>query len=226
MLKKLLANSWTFFKDNVLFLSLIILPIVVPKEIITAYYRHTFDGESFVFFKQLVPLAIELIAYPVYSIGVIFYIASARSGKRIDTKTAWWLGVKFWLPYIILSILAGLIVFFGLIFLILPGIIFAIRYSFSGFDLLLNESNPVEAMKNSWNATKEYMGVLSAGYVLLFLALFGPYFLLTLIFGVGDHSLWSLSTALNIIYSVLGTLFTIFTFHVYELAKEQHNEVV
>ncbi len=88
MAKKLLADSWTFFTDNVLFISLIVLPIVIPKEIVTELYRHSVNADNSTLFKQLVPLAIELITYPIYSIGVIFYIVSVRSGKRIDTKTA------------------------------------------------------------------------------------------------------------------------------------------
>ncbi len=227
MAKKLLADSWTFFTDNVLFISLIVLPIVIPKEIVTELYRHSVNADNSTLFKQLVPLAIELITYPIYSIGVIFYIVSVRSGKRIDTKTAWWLGVKFWLPYAILNILVGLIIFFGLVVFIVPGIIFAIRYAFSGFDLLLNESSPVQAMKNSWRATKAHMGVLFSGYVLLLLALFVPYFFLALIFDFESNSLWGLKITVNIIYSVLSVLFTIFTFHVYELARRQQpNEIV
>jgi len=52
-------------------------------------------------------------------------------------------------------------------------------------------------------------------------------FFLALIFDFESISLWGLKITVNIIYSVLSVLFTIFTFHVYELARRpQPNEIV
>jgi len=224
MLKKSLADSWSFFKIHAVAISIIILPIVAPIDILTALYQYFFTSEEFLFSEQVIPMAISFIAYPIYTVGVIFYIASVISGENIDTKTLWKLGAKFWLPYIILSILVGVVVIFGFILLVIPGVIFTIRYAFSEFDLLLNQSKPLDAMRNSWDITKEYMWVILGGYVVITIALYVPYYLVASLFVESSISYWVLDTVLNIAYSVLGVLYTIFAFRVYEHAKMQHNQ--
>lgn len=224
MLKKSLTDSWSFFKIHAVAISIIILPIVAPIDILTALYQYFFTSEEFLFSEQVIPMAISFIAYPIYTVGVIFYIASVISGENIDTKTLWKLGAKFWLPYIILSILVGVVVIFGFILLVIPGVIFTIRYAFSEFDLLLNQSKPLDAMRNSWDITKEYMWVILGGYVVITIALYVPYYLVASLFDESSISYWVLDTVLNIAYSVLGVLYTIFAFRVYEHAKMQHNQ--
>lgn len=113
MLKKSLTDSWLFFENHVVALSIIILPIVVPVEVLTALYQHFLTSEDFIFSEQLIPMLIGFAAYPIYAVGVVFYIASVISGENIDAITSWKLGVKFWFPYTIMSILIGLATMFG-----------------------------------------------------------------------------------------------------------------
>lgn len=224
MLKKSLTDSWSFFKSHAIAISIIILPIVVPIDVLTALYQYFLASEEVQFTEQLVPMIIGFIAYPIYAVGIVFYISSVISGERIDTKTSWRLGAKFWLPYVIMSVFVGVAVALGLILLVIPGIIFAVRYAFSEFDLLLNQSKPLDAMKHSWDLTKEYMWVILGGYVVITLVLYVPYYLIASLFDESSVFYWVLVTVLNIVYSVLGVLYTIFAFRVYEFAKLQHNQ--
>ena len=224
MLKQTLTDSWYFFKEHAAAISLIILPIVIPLVIFTALYQYFLTSEKFVFTEQLIPMVIGIAAYPVYTIGVVFYIASIISGEYLDTKTLWKLGIKFWLPYIVLSIFAGVVVTLGLILLVIPGVLFAIRFSFSEFDLLLNQSKPIDAMRNSWAATKEHMWEILGGLVIISVALYAPYYLVSSLFDKSSISYWALDTVSDIAYSVLSVLYTIFLFRVYVFAKSQHNQ--
>lgn len=224
MLKKSLMDSWSFFKMHAIAISIVILPIVVPIDILTALYQYFLTSEEFVFSERLIPMGIGFIAYPIYTVAVIFYIASVVSGESIETKKAWRLGVKFWPPYVVMSILIGLVVMSGLILLVIPGVIFATRYAFSEFDLLLNQSKPLAAMRSSWHATKEYMWVILGGYMVITLALYVPYYLITSFFEGSSIFYWVLNTVLNIVYSVLGVLYTIFAYRVYEFSKLPHNQ--
>ena len=45
MLKKSLMDSWAFFKRHALAISIIILPIVVPVEILAALYQYFLASE-------------------------------------------------------------------------------------------------------------------------------------------------------------------------------------
>jgi len=134
------------------------------------------------------------------------------------------LGVKYWKSYIVLSIFVGLAVMFGFILLVIPGVVFAIRLAFSDFYLLLGQETPTEAMRSSWEITKDYLWVILGGYVVITIALYAPYFLVTSLIDKSSIIYWVLDTASNIAYSVLGAIYTIFAFRVYEFARMQHNK--
>lgn len=221
MLIQLLTESWLFFKNHIVALSIIILPIVVPIDIFIAMYEYSFSGEEYVFSEHVIPMTIGFIAYPIYAVAVVFYISSIISGEHLDTKLLWKLGLKFWLPYMILSLLVTLALMAGFILLVIPGIILFIRYSFAEFELLFNQSNPIDAMANSWNATREYMWVLFGGILIISIAFYLPYYLIFSLFDESSLFYLVLEVVLNIIYSVLAVLYTIFAFRVYEFAKSQ-----
>lgn len=226
MVKKTLADTWSLFKDNVVPISLIVLPIAIPTTIFEVIFQNLFATDGSHFQNQLVPSLISTLVYPIYAVAVIFYIAAVVSGEKIGTSTLWRLGIKFWLPYTILSILFGLSVMAGFILLIVPGIILLIRWSFASFDLLLNQSKPYEALRNSWTATKSYVGMLLKGYLTLIVILYCPNVLLTRIMefwlGKASISFQVFDTTLNLVYEVLSVMFTIFTFYIYGLYRAQN----
>lgn len=226
MVKKSLADTWSLFKENIVPLSLIVLPIAISTMIVETIIQNLFVTDSSHIPNQLIPALLGLLVNPIYSVAVIFYIASIVSGEKIDTITLWRLGIKFWLPYTILSILFGLSVTVGFILLIVPGMILSARWSFASFDLLLSQSNPREALRNSWAATKSYVGVLLKGYVILIVILYGPNMLLTKLMqgslGKTSISFQAFDSALNLVYTVLDVMFTIFAFRIYSLYRAQN----
>lgn len=225
MLKKSLQDSWSFFKNHIVALSLIVLPIAAPVEIFNALYLYFATSEENVLSEQILPMAIYFMAYPVYSVAVVFYITSIISGEGgRDTRTLWRLGIKYWAQYFILTFIIGIAVTFGLMLLIVPGIILMARYAFAEFDLLLNKSKPLEAIRNSWFLAKNYMWVILGGYVFITVVLFLPSYLISSIFDETSISYWVIDTVLNMAYSVLAVMYTIFAFRVYELAEVQHNQ--
>lgn len=224
MFKKSLIDSWSFFKNHIVAISAIVLPIVVPIEIITVLYQYFATSEEFVLSEQIFPMSLWFLTYPMYAVGVVFYMASIVTGELIDTRTLWRLGLKFWAPYFVLTIIITIAVVFGLVLLVIPGIILGVRYSFSEFDLLLNQRKPLEAMKNSWALTKEYMWLLLGGYVVITIAIYVPLFLVSSLFDESSISYFVFDTLSNLAYSVLEILYTIFAFRVYVLAGVQDNQ--
>lgn len=220
MLKESLSDSWSFFKRHVGMLALIILPIVVPVELVVSVYRNFFSGDE----EQWIPVFINFIVNPIYSIAVVFYIASIISGEQYDIKSLWGLGIKFWPPYIILSVLVGLLVALGFALLIIPGAFFAVRFAFAEFELLLRQSAPVDAMKASWALTKDYMWILLGGYTVITLATFVPYVFFVYQIGPEDISSSVLVSVIGLALSVLMTLYKIFAFRVYEFAKTKADQ--
>ena len=202
---------------------MIILPIYVPVEIFDVVYTMYVLGEEPGLLEQFPPMIIALLAYPIYTAGLIFYIASAVAEETIDTKTAWKLGIKYWAQLLLLSIIVGASIMLGFLLLIIPGIILVARYAFSEFELLLNNRRPLDAMKCSWDTTKSLIWTILGGYLVIAIVLYSPYISLVAVFGNEEFELGLLDNALNILYSVLSSIYMIFTFRVYHLSKEQHN---
>ena len=76
MLTKFLLDSWSFFRRHVIMISAIVLPIAVPFEILTTFQQNAINTEELVLGDLLLPLLIDSIVYPVYTIAIIFYISS------------------------------------------------------------------------------------------------------------------------------------------------------
>ena len=88
--------------------------------------------------------------------------------------------------YLFLNYIIGTVLYFaaiavGLILLIVPGIIFMIRFQFYRFLIIEKEMNPLEAFSKSWDMTRGQ----SLGLIKIFLAIIGLNILGALALGVG-----------------------------------------
>jgi uncharacterized membrane protein len=92
--------------------------------------------------------------------------------------------------YFVASILQGLIVIFGFLLFIVPGIIFSIRLGFYGYLIVDKNSKIVESLKKSWQITKGNTLNLFLFYILL--ALIDILGLLALIVGL----FWAIPTTM------------------------------
>ncbi|MBI1424801.1 MAG: hypothetical protein GC149_15250 [Gammaproteobacteria bacterium] len=220
MLKQFLTDTWYFFKNHLVAISMIVLPIVIPVEILSTIYRQNYTGEEFVLAEQLPPLLLGFVVYPIYTAGIVFYLHSVIVGKGLNAQSAWLLGVRFWFPYVLLSMMMGAAIIFGIFLFILPGIFFAIRFAFAEFDLLLNRTSPADAMKNSWALTKDYMWVILGGYVIITLILFTPYYVIAKLLDPTNAYSPLLDTTANIVYAVLEVSYMIFAFRIYDHARK------
>lgn len=221
MLQNLLSDSLRLFRNHYIPIALIVLPIVVPIEILDVIYSNYILDDESGFVEQLPIMFIGYLVYPIYTAGVIFYIASVVVGDAISTKTSWRLGIKYWLPLFMLNVFVGVVIVFGLLLLVIPGILFIARYAFSEFELLLNERRPLDAMKESWETTRKFIWIILGGFLVITIVLVGPYLILANVLEQLELELGILDNFINIIYSVLGSIYLIFSFRVYHLAKEQ-----
>lgn len=225
MVEKSLSDTWTLFKDNVAPISLIVLSITIPAAIFEEVIQNNFATDSSDTLDILVQFLISTAVYPIYSVATIFFIAAVVSGEKMATGTLLKLGIRFWFPYTILSALFGVAVMFGFVLLIIPGVILMIRWSFAPFELLLNQSKPYDALRESWKATKSFAGVLLKGYLFLIVILFGSNILLGVVMeswlGNSSISFQVMNAILSLGYEVLYVMFTIFTFYIYGLSKAQ-----
>ncbi len=221
MLGKSLSDSWAFFRIHGVALAMIVLPIVAPIEILISLYQGFVVSDEFVPAEQAVPMIVSFLAYPVYSVAVVFYIASVISGQSRSTSELWTLGIRYWQPFIILSLLVTIAVMFGLFLLIIPGVIFAVRVAFAEFELLLNDRKPIDAIKIGWAGTREYMWVILGGYAVITVGIYIPLYFLGAAFNEASSVHGIMTTFINIAYQFLAVFYTIFAFRVYDIARTE-----
>ncbi len=206
-------------------LAIIILPIAIPVEIINGIYQSQLSTETVMLSDLLLPMGISFLAHPIYAIAVIFYVVSRVSGETIGITQLWQLGSKYWFSFIILEIIIGISVMFGLMLFIVPGIIFMIRFCFSEFELLLNNQTPVDAMKISWQSTAEYMWDLLAGFLLITMILYIPLYMLISSLDETSDIYLPVNIFANICYTVLSSFYAIFTYRMYEFSKDSSKAI-
>ncbi len=113
----------------------------------------------------LVPTVIVQIAFTRY---VLF----AVDKKSIELKTLFAVNWQMIFAVLVSSLLYGLIVFFGLILLIIPGIIFALGCYFYFFLIVDKQLGAIDSLRTSWHITKGHKGTLFVFYLLSGLPVF------------------------------------------------------
>lgn len=221
MLATALRDTMTFYRQHWFALAVIILPFVVPTEVLSMLYRESTASETGNVFTVALPILVSMLIYSVYSIAVVFYIASRIKGDHPGTVTLWRLGLRFWLPYTLLSFCVTGVVMLGFFMLIVPGLVFATRYAFAEFDLLLNQHQPLTAMKQSWDLSRDYFWLIFGGFAVITLVLYGPFYLVMSGLPESGLAYTTLDTASTVVYPVLNALYTVYAFRIYDMARAQ-----
>ena len=117
----------------------------------------------------------------VVSVGAIRISLRLHDGGSASVRDLFAVdGTLFW-RYFLASILYELIVAVGLILLIVPGVIFSVRYMFYGYAVVERNARPLEAMAQSAAATRgAWWNVSLFGLAILLLNILGA-----LLLGVG-----------------------------------------
>ncbi len=225
MLSQSLKDSWFFFRRHFYAIAAIILPVILPVEIFSSIVLQP-NADGVIDYSNYLPVTlVGLLAYPIYTVGLIYYLASVIEGTPASTNTCWQMGKKYWLPFLILALFVGMVIMLGLMALVLPGILLAIRYSFAEFDLLFNRSQPTDAMRNSWHMTRDYMGIILGGYAVITFGIYTPFWLFSKLFDRTDPTYWIFDIGGSLYFGLLGTLYTIFAFRVYEIVRNKNDQV-
>ena len=88
------------------------------------------------------------------------------------------------------------------------------------FELLFHNKTPLAAIKSSWNKTRPFFWILLAGFIILAVFLIAPLFVIgPMLEGEGLVN-EILDAIVNIVSTVLETLFTIFAYRVYRLTQD------
>lgn len=127
-----------------------------------------------------------LIGIPL-EFGVAWAFLKAVRGEKVEIRD---LFVPFnnWLNVMGAGILSGIIIGFGILLLIIPGIIFACKLAFVPYLVMDKDMEPVAAIKKSWEMTNGYAITIFLMYLLAIpVAILG---FILLIVGIIPASMW------------------------------------
>lgn len=165
-LRSLFEETYRTCKESLLPLFVIsILSIVsfvcvsVILLLLTLIYLLLFHNIS-----ALIPLVIVdiiLLTISIIIIGLISQVATIiviDSSGRIPVFEAIKKSYPFLLPFFIIDVLTGLVTLGGYFLLILPGILFAIFFVFTPYEVILGNHRGFTALRNSYHMVKTHFG--------------------------------------------------------------------
>jgi hypothetical protein len=224
---KILEEAWSIYYGRMkTFLGIMIVPFLANITVVilsmTAGFLNFSGGkESFAgFFPFLLVFFIATIIIMIIiqnwsQIALIYAIKDSK--ESIGIKESYKRALPKIIPFLWVSFLTGIIVLGGLIFFIVPGIIFALWFGFSIFILIDEDLHGTKALYKS----KEYVKGKADSIFLCFLSIGLIIFFIVLVSSrvFGDFG----NLATPIISLFINPLVTIYYFLVYKKAKELKN---
>lgn len=143
--KEALVFGWQIYKKNVKFILLFFL-IALFFEMAPGVLANSFRGQS-----EILATIIQILGWAlnfVVSMGIIRASLKLCDGQKPQVSDLWTsypLIFKYFLSYLLYSI----IVVVGLLLLVIPGIIFAIKFMFYSYLVVDKQLGPVEAIRHS-----------------------------------------------------------------------------
>lgn len=151
----LLSSAWKVFVERwQLYVSLMI--IIAVLQAVTGYVMPasgtndalwSIQGETVLTAADAVVLLVVVIV-SIFTQSAVYYAIINRE-KTMAFQDAVRNGIKMVVPFFIASFLAGLASLVGLVFLIIPGVLFYIWFMFSGYVVFKEGKTGVEALKRS-----------------------------------------------------------------------------
>ncbi|OGF21061.1 hypothetical protein A2316_03040 [Candidatus Falkowbacteria bacterium RIFOXYB2_FULL_38_15] len=156
----LVKESWKIYKDNFLLFLKIISWLFIPTVIWTIIAVSDLTKVAAVPIDICLAF-IYIILSLFVSIALILASDNLAKGKNVDLKELFNLTYSKLLPFLWVSILANLAIFGGILLLIVPGIIFAVLFSFAPMATLLDGEKGTLALSYSKKLVKDnFWGVL------------------------------------------------------------------
>jgi len=127
---------------------------VISGFMITTNGKFLSGGIAIAIVTFVIGLALSLIFAP----ATIYLQLQSVKGKQVDFNEVFANGRKYIWRFFALSTLVGLTVLCGLLFFIVPGVIFMRRYFLAGYYMIDQDLGIIEAMKASALQSKQFSG--------------------------------------------------------------------
>lgn len=153
-IKEALSFGWHKVKNNFWPIILIMIVTAIPTmagQILSRIMEST-DSTILLIVGFVLSLAVYVLSF-IVGIGFMKLMLRVYDGEMPQPKEVFSAYGVFW-KYVGVNIIYGLIVFGGFILLIVPGIIWAIKYSFAPLIVIDKKIRPMEAIRESAKLTQ------------------------------------------------------------------------
>ncbi len=223
----LLSDSISFFIKHIG----ILLSIYIVVGVVSVLYGYLIGDPSNIEPTELEPTLKSLGALAIFLIvmvplNICYYIATIKviSAPETTFNDAYRFSFMMFLPYFIVSFLVGIVIMLGFILFIIPGIIFAIWYSFSVFIVLFENKTGLNAMKQSREYVRGRIGPIFSRFLIV--GIIWMIFLVVSNFALGASGMETDSIfaiiANTLISFIVGIIYLIFSYKMYEEVKRTY----
>ncbi len=150
--KEAISYGWKTTKENFKFLALTFILFVVSTTLpgILADSFKNNNGAFFAFLTNLAGWVLELTV----SLGIIFIGLKIYENKKTYYKDLY-AKINLFIPYLFGSIIYSVIVIAGFLLLIIPGIIWSLKFQYFSYAMVDKNLGPIDALKESSRITKK-----------------------------------------------------------------------
>ncbi len=181
------GKMWKYFLE-LLLVAIVSFIIMIPSGVI-------FDDENYFHLNNAMRIDLVFIsfegtaAYVVFGLffvllfqwpleyGISYVNLKAARDEKIAVKDMFTVYDNYW-NSVFANLLVAVIIGFGIVFFIVPGLIFACKLAFVSYLVVDKKMDAVEAVKESWKMTSGYSwSIFFTGFLVIFIAILGLLFL-------------------------------------------------
>jgi hypothetical protein len=212
--------------SNIGLFSLIVLTVWLPGNIIVNYFNYyVFYEEEFLGLMRFT-MMIEGIFGPLYIGALIYALSRLKQDQTVKYSEAITVGFRNWGRLWWARFVAGLFISLGLIALIIPGILLAVRYALLDSVVILEGANASEGRKRSTELTTGKRWQIFGAGVSFFFGFIVFSFIIYLPIGfVEELDNIIISTALDCVLDVIYSVITIVLFLFYWESKDKGQQL-
>jgi L-asparagine transporter-like permease len=168
----ILSDSVEFFTHNLRQIAALCLPFLFVTSVFQIAVEAIYPEQMF---SAVAALTGSLVVYPIYTTALIHLMARRANHEQPVNSQLITAAIAQWGPLLTLKLFTSLLIFFGIMFLIVPGVWLWVRLIFAEFYLVLFRLHPLKAVEKSMAATRGHFGPIALlmllTYVPLLLAL-------------------------------------------------------
>jgi hypothetical protein len=122
--------------------TVIILTVWLPGNLLLDWVAYFFHGSSDTNTLRVMKASMWIggIFGPLYIAALVYALFEIKSGRKVTYGEARAVGLKKWGPLFAARAVAGILILVGLVALIVPGVVLAVRYSLLDAVVVLEES--------------------------------------------------------------------------------------